>query len=127
MMRCWEVEPTSENIVKDILQFPYTIDTIIEAQGCVVPDLFLKSGRRGAETYPKQRGDGNCKNKPVAKQRKDTLRMKPMHPDCTVAYERLMENNLNNVADFESASEASSEASELDIFEGLELEFEAVL
>ena len=53
--------------------------------------------------------------------------MKPIHPDCTVAYERLMENNLNNVADYESASEASSEASELDIFEGLELEFEAVL
>lgn len=62
------------------------MDIIIAEQGCVVPDLLLRSGRRGAEVYEKRKGGGNCVNKPISKQRIDTLRFKPVHPDCIEAY-----------------------------------------
>ena len=88
MARCWEVEPTSERIVEDILKFPMVLDRIIEAEGCVVFDLFLRTGRRGQE-WERKDGKGECENKPRSSQRKDTIKARPVHVDCIEAFESL--------------------------------------
>ena len=87
MRRCWQMEPTSECIVKDIKKFPFVIDKIIEAEGCVVPDLFFRTGRRAA----KLKGEGFCKNTPISRQRKSTIQyvIRPIHPDCQEAFDSL--------------------------------------
>jgi hypothetical protein len=82
LRRCWEIEPTSERIIEDILAFPRVLQKIIDANGCVVLDEFLRTGRR----YLKVRGQGECKIKPCKKQRKETLGLPPIHPDCFEAY-----------------------------------------
>ena len=46
MVRCWETEPTSDRIVDDILAFPRVLKQVVDAQGCVVADDKLRSGRR---------------------------------------------------------------------------------
>ena len=41
--------------------------------------------------YRKLKGEGNCKNKPIHRQRKGTLQdvIRPVHADCQEAFERL--------------------------------------
>ncbi len=43
MTRCWQVEPTSDRIVEDILALLQVLERIIAARGCVVQDQFLRS------------------------------------------------------------------------------------
>mmetsp|Transcript_4971 Transcript_4971/g.20329 ORF Transcript_4971/g.20329 Transcript_4971/m.20329 type:complete len:101 (+) Transcript_4971:361-663(+) len=87
--RCWEVAPTSDRIVQDIQAFPRVLDTIIEHNGAVVMDLFLRSGRRARRAQPKC--DKPLMHAPRPRQRIDTLREKPTHPDNREALARLME------------------------------------
>jgi len=46
MDRTWQVFPTAERIVQDILKFPRALDAIIKHEGAVVPELTRLSGRR---------------------------------------------------------------------------------
>jgi hypothetical protein len=101
MTRCWQVEPTSDRIVEDILALPGVLERIIAAKGCVVQDQFLRSGRRARRADDK----GDCKNKPVSKQRISTLRARPLHPDCQDAFDMLTRDalaNLNNDLDVQA-------------------------
>ena len=41
MTRCWEVAPTSADIITDITSFPHVINVLIENKGCVVPVRIL--------------------------------------------------------------------------------------
>jgi hypothetical protein len=91
MSRCWLMEPTSERIVQDVSKFRAVLDIIIAAQGCVVQDIFFRSGRRGDE-WMRAKGDGHCKNKPRPRQRKATLKTRPIHPDARHAYNQLTTN-----------------------------------
>ena len=67
MRRCWTVEPTSDRIVEDIQKFESVLDKIIAAQGYVVHDEFLRTGRRGDalndERWTKMKGEGELKRK----------------------------------------------------------------
>ncbi len=90
MRRAWAIEPTSERIVEDILALPRVLQIIIDRNGVVVPDLFLRSGRR----YEKLRDDGICKNKPRSSQRKSTLKSPPLHPHCIRAYEAISQGQI---------------------------------
>lgn len=102
MMRCWQMEPTSACIVQDIQKFPYILDKIIEAEGCVVPDEFLRTGRRGDDlNWEKRKGGGICKMKPRLRQRKDTNMsvIRPIHPDCQAAFDSLSAVAINQVID----------------------------
>jgi hypothetical protein len=45
MTRCWEVAPTSERIVQDIMYLPEVVDKIIEYKGCMVPEKCLRHGQ----------------------------------------------------------------------------------
>jgi hypothetical protein len=69
MERCWQVEPTSERIVEDILAFPRVLRLIISAKGCVVADDQLRSGRR----YIAVDERSELKHKPRDSQRKATI------------------------------------------------------
>ena len=90
LRRAWTIEPTSERIIEDILSFPRVLDVIIEKQGIAVPDLFLRTGRR----YEKVSKKGDCKNKPRASQRKETIRMPPIHPHCIRAYNAISQGQI---------------------------------
>jgi len=70
MKRCWAMT-LSLCIVQDVQKFELVVDRIIEAQGCLVKDENLRSGRRGdaanndlalaaagAVTYTKLKGEG---------------------------------------------------------------------
>ena len=89
MKKCWEVEPTAERIKQDILSLPRVLEIIIEHRGCVVPDEFTRHGKR----YQQVDGKGDCKNKPKARQRKDTQTCRPLHPDAVEAYEIIMNDD----------------------------------
>ncbi len=93
MTRCWQVEPTSDRIVEDVLALPQALERIIAAKGCVVQHQFLRSGRRTCRADDK----GDCKNKPVSKQRKLIIRAKPLHLDCQEAFKKLTSFALANL------------------------------
>jgi hypothetical protein len=65
MTSCWQVEPTSERIVDNVLALPGVLEKIILAKGCVVQDQYLRSGSRAHRADDKW----NCKNKPASEQR----------------------------------------------------------
>jgi hypothetical protein len=83
MVRCWQMEPTSDRIMEDITAFARTLDVLIEAQGIVVRDEFFRSGRR------ERRSDGKagdyCANKMRPSQRISTCVGRTCHQDCAEA------------------------------------------
>lgn len=82
LRRCWEVSPTSGQIVTDIQALPRVLQTIIEAKGCIVPDLSLRSGRRaGPDGGP---GEGKRARAAIA-----TNTDLVLHADCQPALARL--------------------------------------
>ena len=87
MERCWEVAPSSDRIVEDISKFARILESIIEYRGCVVPDYYLRSGRRHVSVRSEA---VTLKKKPRDRQRKVTLRGLTLpHHDCDDAYLRL--------------------------------------
>ena len=73
--RCWSIDPTSERIIEDISNFPIALSKIIDESGCVVQDLFLRTGRRHRRADDK----GFLKSKPRASSRKATIMMPTIH------------------------------------------------
>jgi hypothetical protein len=110
MERCWEVEPTSERIIEDILALPQILEKIIAANGCVVHDLFLRNSRR----HRRADGKGDCDRKPCRKQRIATNIARPCHPDCYDALAQLTRiNRLRGiVAEVDVQIEAAQAAGE---------------
>eukprot|EP01034_Spumella_vulgaris_P034523 gene34523-42580_t len=117
MSRCWLMEPTSERIVQDVSKWEAVVDIIIAARGCVVQDIFFRSGRRGDE-WMRAKGDGQCKNKPRARQRKATLKLRPIHPDCVDAFNRLTTDAAPDI-------EAEHDILMANILMGFQLNFQA--
>jgi hypothetical protein len=78
MERCWSIEPTSERIKEDITAFPDILQAIIDHEGCVVKDLFLRDGRHA------RRADdaGPLKSKRRKRQQKGTISEPVCHPDA---------------------------------------------
>ena len=47
MENTWmDLAPPNERIIRDIDRLPEVLDKTIAAEGCVVPDEFLRTGRR---------------------------------------------------------------------------------
>ena len=80
MERCWQMEPTSERVVEDILAFPRILRSIINAKGCVVADDQLRSGRR----YVAVDKRSELKHKPRDRQTKSSISKsaRVCHPDA---------------------------------------------
>ena len=97
--RVWEVAPTSTRIIEDVTcSLTRAIDAVIEAKGIVVPDLVMRSGRRGRRLDKKS---GVLKRKPCARQRLATLEAKPVHPDNQLAYDRFLRIDRSAGADLD--------------------------
>lgn len=88
MQKCWSLAPTSEQIVADVLALPEVLRKIIDARGCVVKDLDLRSGRR----YIRADGKGDLMRKPRTRQQKDTMVSAPCHPDNIEARTAIRDN-----------------------------------
>ena len=87
MEKTWmDLAPSSERIIEDIDRLPEVLDKIIAAEGCVVPDEFLRTGRRAK----KANGDGMCKGKSRKRSRKATQEAKKHHPELEEAYKILL-------------------------------------
>jgi hypothetical protein len=127
MRRAWEMEPTSARIIEDIAALPRVIDKIIDAKGCVVPDEFLRTGRRA------RRADdsGDLKNNRRSRQQKATLTAAPIHPDHQDAYNFLLNKAdgvllVARIAEIveENAVEAEDEIVENDIDQEIDAEID---
>lgn len=95
MSRCWLVAPCSARVIEDIEGLPEVLDRIIEADGCVVHDLFLRTGRR-ARRLDGEKGKRNA----APRQRKATIMDRShvqRHPDCDEAHEMLTRRFLQQV------------------------------
>ena len=51
---CWQIDPRSDRIIKDIEGVPSVLDIIIDHSGCVASDINFRSGR-GAQIHDKKR------------------------------------------------------------------------
>lgn len=91
IMRCWTQEPTSPRIVQDIRCFEDILVKVIKAEGCVVPDLCLRLGRR----YRRADDSGFCESKPRASSRMSTTALPRCHPDCQEALNILHKLNTS--------------------------------
>jgi hypothetical protein len=87
MEKTWlEVAPTNERVVEDVDRILVVLDKIIAAGGCVVPDEFLRTGRRAVRAD----GKGMLKNKRRKRQKIATQEARPHHPVLNAAYALLV-------------------------------------
>ena len=76
--RCWEIELSSAGIIEDISNLSGALEKIIDAKGCVVQDIALRTGRR----YWRADNTGDCKSKPRKSCPKNTHELPLCHPDA---------------------------------------------
>lgn len=82
MRRIWrDVAPTSDRIVEDILGFCTVLKTIIEHNGCIVPDQNFRRGRRAYRVD----GKGKMARNPQIGRRLQDGRKLIIHPDLVDA------------------------------------------
>ena len=86
MSRCWQIDPSSERIIEDIQGFPRVLDIIINHNGCVVPDMNFRSGRR-AQSHDNKRV---LKHKIKTRQRISAHKKITVHPDAQEAFDNLI-------------------------------------
>ena len=82
------MEPTENRIVANFEALPSILSDIIEAGGRTVREYshILNTGKR----YKKVKSDGDMKNKPQNRDRKETLVLRPCHPDLQPAFDMLL-------------------------------------
>ena len=95
MYRCWEMEPTSERIDRDILDLPRVLGENVEARGCVEHEKALRNGHRAHRLD----GKGIRKTPLRASNRKEAIVGRPVYPDANVAYDNILglQENLDNL------------------------------
>ena len=84
--------PASERIIEDIDHLPEAIS----AERCIVPDDFLRRGRRARRVDNK----GECKQRVRKAQRKATLKATEHHPELNMTYKALMDPTRVKAAAF---------------------------
>ncbi|KAJ1385737.1 hypothetical protein B484DRAFT_461248, partial [Ochromonadaceae sp. CCMP2298] len=105
MVRCWEVSPTSERIVEDIMDLDRVLKIVSENKGCVVHNQAFRNGRR----YRRANDKGDCLHKPRQRQRKATMHGEPTHPDCLGARELIRNRGAQAVGAMEELVEQMEE------------------
>ena len=87
----WEHAPSSARIIEDIEALPMVLDQIIEAQGCVVEDENLRSGRRAIYMRQdnKRKNGGKTEHKPRNRQRIATNKGADVHSSLQSEMDRL--------------------------------------
>ena len=74
--RCWEVAPTGDQIVEDILGLPRVLQKMIDNKGAALLDEFYRSGRREMSMT----GERLLKSRPRAHGRITTMTAYAVHP-----------------------------------------------
>jgi hypothetical protein len=88
MEKTWmEFAPSSERVIEDVDRMLVVLDKIIAAGGCVVPDEFLRTGRRAMRADGTKALCGKARNH----QRTETLEARPHHPELEGAYALLVD------------------------------------
>jgi hypothetical protein len=87
MWNSWSHSPSSERIIEDIMNFPMVLKKIIDAEGCVVPDEILRTGRRAIPGGTKPSGG----SKKRSRSRKATIRPAEHHPELHEAWKAMMD------------------------------------
>jgi hypothetical protein len=86
MERCWTLEPTSERIIVDIVDFLRELQIVIDHKGAVVPEINLRHGHRLQAT-----NNGRVlKRKVSTRPRKHLLKLGPIHLDAQDALAALL-------------------------------------
>ena len=93
MVKTWMCSPTSSRIIEDIEHLPEVLDKIIAAEGCVVQDEFLRTGRRARAAEDQDSAHQPSTRKIRQRQRKETLEMPPIHPDLLPAWKKLTQGS----------------------------------
>jgi hypothetical protein len=81
------VGASSERVIEDVNRMLVELDKVTAAGGCVVPDKFLRTGRRAV------RADGTkaLGSKARKHQRIEALQARPHHPELEGAYALLVD------------------------------------
>jgi hypothetical protein len=77
MARCWEVAPTSSQIIVYAEKYKEILEKIVAAEGTMVPGTALRSGRRALN----HKGDGEIITRLRQSNRKALLRGRILHKD----------------------------------------------
>jgi hypothetical protein len=82
-----EVAPSSERVIENADRMLVVLGKIIAAGGCVVPDEFLRTGRRAVRVDGTKALGGKARKR----QRIETLEARPHHPELESAYALLVD------------------------------------
>ena len=82
----WEHAPSSDRIIEDVERLPRVLEKIVGVLGCVVPDENFRHGRRAVRVD----GRGDCKNKRIKRQRKETNVGANFHPSLQCCWNAIM-------------------------------------
>ena len=108
MTKCWQVEPTSERIVQDIMALPMVLQKIIDAEGTIV----LNEGVRHSRRAMRHDGNGLLTTRLKPSQRKSTLRQRPLHPSLHFIRNAII-NTDDGLINIEAAIAKAEEDAEL--------------
>jgi hypothetical protein len=86
MMRCWTVEPTSERVIQDFMDYPRIQDMIIGSEGCVVHGEAMRSGHR----VRRADGKGMMKERLRTSSRVTKPPIRPVHTDAQASFDTLV-------------------------------------
>lgn len=107
LRRCWEISPTSDQIIEDILGFRLILEKIVEAEGCVIADEYFRTGRRARGT------DGSkLKKNPGKRQRISTNINILLHPDAVTAMESINKTKDDIMKAINEADDSNDELSQ---------------
>ena len=102
------MEQTSDQFKQHISDLPIVLNSIQEANGCVVYGEALRSGRR----YRRAEDGYEYKTKSGSSQRKDSSQGRPVHPDAQRGFNEILGN----------PAELSAVRTKLDTIEELSLD-----
>ena len=107
LRRCWEISPTSDQIIEDILGFRLVLEKIVEAEGCVIADEYFRTGRRA-------RGiDGSKLKKNAGKRQRISTNINILlHPDAVTAMESINKTKDDIMKAINEADDSDDESSQ---------------
>jgi len=106
MMRAWEISPTPEHTAKDWMALRGIQQRIVDAEGCVVPDIVMRGGHRAVARAD---GSGNLESRYRDRQRKSTLSVWKVHPTAQACFNALTEASQEELME-QAAQEAGNDS-----------------
>ena len=119
MKRCWEIAPSSSQIIVYAEKFKEILEKIVAAEGTIVPGEALRSGRRALN----HKGDKEIQTRLRTSHRKDLLRGRDVHPSIEFIRNAIL-NSTDGLVNLNENITPIPEDQILDHVEILEAQFE---